>query len=215
MEEEKKVDVPIIANLGKEKVKRARRTAEQIAANARAKLEKDMEARIEKARLAEYKKQQKKETSKAKRATNRNQARQTVRNRVLSAARATGLPFANEDFKIPVKGAKAEKVEDYLRAAKARYYKRTKLPDSITRMALERAALEQLDPALIKRTTRAKTVNDILATARKKAVKTTGKTQRIQQRNAMIEHLKVQFGIADEKEIQKIVCYRATAERKK
>ncbi len=192
-----------------------KRTAEEIAANARAKLEKDLEARIEKARQAELKKQEKKAAAKTKRATNRNQARQTVRNRVLSAARATGLPFANEDLKIPAKGAKIEKVGDYLRAAKARYYKRTKLPDSITRLALEQAAAEGLNIKHVKRTARAKNVNAILAAARKKTAKTSGKTQRIQQRNAMIDHLKAQFGIADSKEVQRMVCYRGDAERKK
>jgi hypothetical protein len=199
----------------KEKVKRVRRTAEQIAANARAKLDRDLQARIQKAAEAERKKQAKRNAAKSKRAANRNASRQTVRNRVLSAARATGLPFANEDIKVPLKGAKAEKVGDYLRAAKARYYKRTKLPDSITRMALERAAAEGLNAKHIKRTVRAKDVNAILAAARKKVSKNTGKTQRIQRRNEIIGHVKAHFGIADDKEVQKIVCYRGAAERKK
>lgn len=202
-------------NAGKAKAKRVKRTAEQIAANARAKMEKDLQTRIQKAVEAEERKQRKKEEAKTKRASNRNLARKTVHNRIMSAARATGLPFANEDFKIPAKGAKVEKVGDYLRAAKARYYKRTGLPDSITRLALERAAAEGLNTKHIKRTVRAKDVNAILAVARKKASKNTGKTQRIQQRQAIIERVMAEFGLPNEKEVQKIVCYRATSERKK
>jgi hypothetical protein len=209
---EVKEDAPAVE---KAKAKRVKRTAEQIAANAKAKMEKALEARIQKAINAERKKQEKRNAAKTKRATNRNQARKTVHNRVMSAARATGLPFANEDFKIPAKGAKVEKVGDYLRAAKARYYKRTGLPDSITRLALERALAEGLNTKHIKRTVRAKDVNAILAVARKKATKNTGKTQRIQQRQAIMERVMAEFNLPNEKEVQKIVCYRAASERKK
>lgn len=209
---EVKEDAPAVE---KAKAKRVKRTAEQIAANAKAKMEKTLEARIQKAINAERKKQEKRNAAKTKRVANRNQARKTVHNRVMSAARATGLPFANEDFKIPAKGAKVEKVGDYLRAAKARYYKRTGLPDSITRLALERALAEGLNTKHIKRTVRAKDVNAILAVARKKATKNTGKTQRIQQRQAIMERVMAEFNLPNEKEVQKIVCYRAASERKK
>lgn len=199
----------------KEKAKRKRRTAEQIAENARMKLEKDLEVRREKAKAAAQKKNEKRKEAKTKRVKNRNAARGTIKERVLHAALQEGLPFANEDIKIPLKGAKLDKVQDYLRAAKARYYKREKLPNSITRRALELAAVERLNPALIKRTAKAKNVNAILAAARKKASKNTDKTQRIQQRQAIMERIMGEFNLATEKDVQKIVCYRAASERKK
>ena len=191
--------------------KKPKRTLEQIAANAVATAQRKMDERVAKAIAAEKKRQEKKKD----RAADRNVARQTVKNRALSAARATGLPFTNEDLKVPQKGAKLEKIGDYIRAAKTRYYKRTKLPDSITRAAIELAQQEGINVKHVKRTVKAKNVNAILEAARKKMGKTTGKTQRIQRRNEIIHHVMAQFGIANAKEVQKVVCYRDTAERKK
>jgi len=217
MEEEKNQVASIVAEAAKPAVagKKAKRTAQQIAANARKKVEDQLQARIQKAIAAEEKKQARRNLTKATRAKERNAGRQTVKNRVLSAARVTGLPFNNADFKIPSKGAKLEKVGDYLRAAKARYYKRTELPNSITRAAMVLAEKEGINVKHVKRTARSKDVNAILAAARKKMGKVTGKTQRVQRRNEIIEHVMGQFGIATPKEVQTAVCYREASERKK
>lgn len=204
-----------VAEAPKKADKKAKRTAEQIAANARALAQRKMDERVAKAIAAEKKKQEKREEQKTKRAANRNVARQTVKNRALSAARATGLPFTNEDLKIPQKGAKMEKIGDYIRAAKARYYKRTKLPDSITRAAIELAQQQGINVKHVKRTAKAKNVNAILAAARKKMDKTMGKTQRIEKRNEIIRHVMDHFPIKEPKEVQRLVCYRDAADRKK
>lgn len=204
-----------VAEAPKKAGRKPRRTAEQIAANAVAAAQKKIDERVAKAVAAKKKKQEKRQTEKSKRAANRDVARQTVKNRALSAARATGLPFTNEDLKIPQKGAKLEKIGDYIRAAKARYYKRTKLPDSITRAAIELARQEGINAKHVKRTVKAKNVNAILAAARKKVDKTSGRTQRIQRRNEIIQHVMAQYGIVEPKEVQKIVCYRDPADRKK
>lgn len=195
--------------------RKPRRTVAQIAENARKKADERIKAATKKAINAETKRQEKRNLTKAKLAKERNVGRQTVKNRVLSAAQATGLPFNNADIKIPSKGAKLEKVGDYLKAAKARYYKRTELPNSITRAAMVLAAEQGINVKYIKRTARSKDVNAILEAARKKMGKTSGKTKRIQQRDEIIKHVMDKFDISDAKEVQKAVCYRDTAERKK
>ena len=182
-------------------------------------IDKKMEAARQKLLDAEQKRQTKRNLTKATKAAERNVTRKEIQNRLLSAAKETGLSFEKNELKLPAKGAKMEKIANYLKAAKARYYKRTKKPNSVTREAIRRGAEEHINAKYIKRTATAKNVNAILAAARKKMEKAvgkvSGKTARIELRDRILKKIMEEEKFLSMKEAQKAACYRSTDERKK
>jgi hypothetical protein len=122
------------------------------------------------------------------------------------------LSLTANNVKIPSKGAKAELLQKYFNAAKARYYKRTKKASSLQRRALEAAAAHGLNAKYVK-FGRNKNIGAILQKADARRVKNTAKASKGAQRAAILAMADERMGL-NEKELMSIVCVRKKVEKK-
>lgn len=153
-----------------------------------------------------------KKAEKAKKADERGVLANTLRNQIARMAANHHLSLTANNVKIPSKGAKAEHLQKYFDAAKARYYKRTKKASSLQRRALDAAVAQGINAKYVK-FGRSKNIAEILKKAEERRLKNTAKASKAEKRMAVLAMAEQQMGLS-EKELMSIVCVRKKVEKK-
>lgn len=192
--------------------KKKRMTTEERLAKLQANVQAKAEKAAQRARNAEARRTAKAEAKKAEKAVARGAVTNTLRNQIARMAANAHLSLTANNVKIPSKGAKAELLQKYFNAAKARYYKRTKKASSLQRRALEAAAAQGLNAKYVK-FGRNKNIGAILQKAEARRVKNTAKASKTEKRAAILAMAEANMGLG-EKELMSIVCVRKKVEKK-
>jgi hypothetical protein len=192
--------------------KKKRMTTEERLAKLQANIQAKAEKAAQRAQNAVARRTAKAEAKKADKAVARGAVANTLRNEIARMATNAHLSLTANNVKIPSKGAKAELLQKYFNAAKARYYKRTKKASSLQRRALEAAAAHGLNAKYVK-FGRNKNIGAILQKADARRVKNTAKASKGAQRAAILAMADERMGL-NEKELMSIVCVRKKVEKK-
>lgn len=193
-------------------VKKKRLTAEERLAKLQANIQAKADRAAQRARNTAARRDAKKATKKAEKAKERGDLADVLRQRIDQMAANAQLSLTANNVKIPSKGAKAEHLQKYFDAAKARYYKRTKKASSFQRRVLDEAAAQGLNAKYIKMG-RTKNMAEILKKAKDRQLKNTAKATKSETRAAVLAMAEQQFGL-NEKELMSVVCVRKKAEKK-
>lgn len=205
-QEEKKMDV--VAALAKKK----RLTPEERLTKLKEEIQSKADKAAQRARNTQARRTQKADLKKAASASERSKVADTMRNQIARMAANAQLSLSATNVKIPSKGAKADHLQKYFNAAKARYYKRTKKASSFQRRALEAAQEKGINAKYVK-IGRNKNIQDILQKAEIRKSKNTAKASKGEKRVAVLALAEQNFGL-NEKELMSIVCVRKKAEKK-
>jgi hypothetical protein len=142
-----------------------------------------------------------------KRVSNRATLRTTLHARVLAKAREEAASLANDDIKIPEKGASESKFQTYVNAAKKRFYKRTKRMTPAQQNMMRRLANQGINTKYVKFGSRYKTYNNVLKAAQKRASKNGSKTQKGLKREQILAYAQASLGM-DEKAVRSAICIK-------
>jgi hypothetical protein len=149
----------------------------------------------------------KRQRNKNKLAESRATLRATLHARVLAKAREEAVSLANEDIKIPEKGAAESKFQTYVNAAKKRFYKRTKRMTPAQQAMMQRLANNGINAKYVKFGSRYKTYENVLKAAQKRANKNGSKTQKSQKREQILAYAQASLGM-DEKAVRSAICIK-------
>jgi len=205
-DEDQKVDVAAAAP------KKKRLTAEERLAKLQANIQAKANRAAQRARNTAARRAAKVNERKATKAKERGDLANTLRRQINQMAANAHLSLTANNVKIPSKGAKADHLQKYFNAAKARYYKRTKKASSFQRRVLSAARNQGINEKYIK-FGRNKTINAVLKKAEGRRAKNTAKASKSEKRAAILEMAAQQMGL-DEKGLMSIVCVRKKAEKK-
>jgi hypothetical protein len=209
-DQDEKVNVAPVAPAAPAKKKRM--TTEERLAKLQANIQAKAEKAAQRARNTAARRTAKIEKEKEKKAKERGALANTLRNQISRMASNQQLSLTANNVKIPSKGAKAEHLQKYFNAAKARYYKRTKKASSFQRRALEAAVDQGLNAKYLK-FGRNKNIAKILEKAQARRVKNTAKASKAEKRAAILAMAEANMGLS-EKELMSIVCVRKKVEKK-
>lgn len=192
-------------------VKKKRMTAEERLAKVQANINaKALNAR-ERAKNTLARRTAKANAKKAHKAANRGVTVNALRSEIERMAANAHLSMAPSNIKIPSKGAKADHLQKYFNAAKARYYKRSKKASSFQRHVLDSALAQGINSKYIK-FGRNKNIQEILKKAEGRRAKNTAKASKSEKRASILALVEQQMGLG-EKEVMSLVCVRKKAEK--
>ena len=190
----------------KPKEKRKRLTAEEKLMAAEEKIRAAAAKAEERARATQAKKNAKKAADRATRNTAKKALRDQLFAAVMNRAADNQLSFKAEHVKIPA--VAANNVDKYYQAAKKRYYaKHPTKKSSIHRLAIDAAQEQGIPEQYVKKTTRNKTVNAMIAAAKKRYNKNTEKRDKTGRRAAIMSMIQEKFSL-NETDAMKVICVR-------
>lgn len=206
-DEDQKIDVAAAP-----KPKRKRLTVEERMEKLQANIQAKAERAAQRARNTAARRAAKVNEKKTIKAKERGELADVLRRQINQMAANAQLSLTAANVKIPSKGAKADHLQKYFNAAKARYYKRTKKASSFQRHVLSAARNQGINQKYIK-FGRNKTINAILKKATERKAKNTAKASKSEKRVAILEMAAQQMGL-NEKDLMSIVCVRKKVEKK-
>jgi hypothetical protein len=149
----------------------------------------------------------KRQRNKNKLAESRATLRNTLHARVLAKAREEVASLANDDIKIPEKGAAESKFQTYVNAAKKRFYKRTKRMTPAQQAMMQRLANNGINAKYVKFGSRYKTYENVLKAAQKRANRNGSKTQKSAAREQILAYAQDTLGM-NEKAVRSAICIK-------